>query len=164
MSNEQHLLDVVLNGSHSGANPNLDPILQRTLLEVRRNQIRRRRQRVVIAFGATTVVVGLIFSPLVPRGRQLHSTMDSILTTQPLPPESWLTTQSGSAPVVDSSQESVVMISTRQTLGEPSIVSDDELLNLAQNEPAALVRNANGQPELILLAGRSTTVSQDVLR
>ena len=155
MSKNRELLDDVLAQGADGGNEHPDLLLERTLAEVRRQRRHRARRSLGVKVAAVAAIA--LFSILqwlpqsMPRGTPKS---EFVLATRPLDHRHLLVTEHGSVPTRTSSPEGLRIIDTARWAELPPMISDEDLLSLARDEPAALVRRADGKAELILLAAR----------
>lgn len=153
MSEMKHLLDEVLAEPMGCPSGRADSVLERTLHEVRRHQVRRRRRLVAIPAAMAAIIVSsgwIQRKEVLPRAEPTES---QLVSSAPLPAVAFVSNPNEPTPTIQTRSEGIELLTTAPYSEPPEPVTDDELLNFARREVAALVRRSNGRTELIMLAG-----------
>lgn len=163
MSKNRQLLDDVLVPGANQGNEHPDLLLERTLAEVRRLRTRRARRWLGVQVAAVAGIAWFAILQWLPAPTHRAPVRSGFVqTTRPLGARDFLVTQKGSVPLCTSSAEGLRMIETERSTEVPPMISDADLLRLARDEPAALVRRADGKAELIMLAARPVSGAEGI--
>lgn len=127
-------------------------LLDGTLRAVRRRRRRRQWSRGIATTGALIALVLMVWRAWFPTP-SIHRIRPSLhlVTSQPLPASMIVQTRRGNIAVVSSSSKMLLVIESG-TIKDPfQEIDDDQLLALAGDRPAALVRQGPHQAELIFV-------------